>query len=429
MRQLEFNFTGDAGCGPEVAPWKYRFEKNALVEELEGIRYVYGLWESLFGCWVVDPTTQSSREIIPIWRHLNQNGIWRDQQDVRFPFSQMHGEPVSSRWRYEANAAFAGFFSGIPKVMRTLVGSFEQFQWLGLDLMWNEPRLAPFLDDELFNDREQFVFSCCALADATERSRTWRREFATALMTEQRAGLLGRLADLPCSKATLRTIYKLGPTPCSREVYQGLINLVNDDPTSKVLRHAEQIPPEVISVLERLPQELLQTNIINILLKDLDLTSDVTESTGERLDNFVDRLAGYFAVAPPKLKTAMTESLRRVRDLEQLFAYLEKWENRLIEVIDFPPSPVQTLDNLTPLTSAAAMREEARQMQSCLSDLIPYVLQEKAYFFHWEGSVSATVMLVNTPDEGWQLYEALGAGNEPVSEGTERGICWSFSAR
>ena len=418
MRQLEFNLTPRAEHDGEAAPWRYRFTKNALVEELDGNRHVYGLWESLFGCWIVDPVTRRSYEIIPTWRPLNQNGVWRDQREIRFHAAPVYRGTFSPRWRYEANAAFAGYFTGIPQVTRSLVASFDHLQWLGLDLIWKECRFAPFLDDELFNEREQFFFSCCALADATMQSRAWRHEFVTALMTEKRPGLLGRLSRLPCSKATLRAIYKLGRTPCSKEAYQGLINFVNEHPSSKVFRHADQIPPGIISLLERLPRELLQTNIVNILLRDLDLVSGVAESVGKRLQESIDHLTGFFAVAPTKLKKAMADSLRRVRDVDQLFSYLDRWENRLIEVIEFPPSPVRTFENLIPLSSAAAVREEGRLMQNCLADLIPYVLQERVYFFHLDGAVPGTVVLVNTPDLGWRFSEALGVGNEPLPEQT-----------
>ena len=95
----------------------------------------------------------------------------------------------------------------------------------------------------------------------------------------------------------------------------------------------------------------------------------------------MDHLTGFFAVAPTKLKKAMADSLRRVRDVDQLFSYLDRWENRLIEVIEFPPSPVPTFENLVPLSSAAAGREEGRLMQNCLADLSPYVLQERVDFF------------------------------------------------
>ena len=427
MRQLELNLTPRAERDHDAAPWKYRFTKNALVEEVDGIRHVYGLWETLFGCWIVNPVTGRSREIIPTWQPLNQNGIWRDQREIRFHAAPLYRGEFSPRWRYEANAAFAGYFSGIPQVARSLVASFEHLQWLGLDLIWKEPQFAPFLDDELFNEREQFIFSCCALADATVQSRAWRHEFVSALMSEKRAALLGFLSCLPCSKATLRAIYKLGPTPCSKEVYQGLINLVHYNPTSKIFRHANQISPGIINVIERLPRELLQKNIINILLRDLDFVSGVAENFEEKLEASVERLAGFFAVVPKKLKTAMIDSLRQVRDVEQFFSYLDRWENRLIEVIEFPSSPVRTFENLVPLSSAAAIREEGRQMQNCLADLIPYVLQERAYFFHWDGAVPATVMLVNSPDQGWMFSEAPGVGNEPIPEKTENWIFCNFS--
>ena len=53
-----------------------------------------------------------------------------------------------------------------------------------------------------------------------------------------------------------------------------------------------------------------------------------------------------------------------------------------------------------------------------VTDLIPYVLQERVYFFHLDGAVPGTVVLVNTPDLGWRFSEALGVGNEPLPEQT-----------
>lgn len=420
MRQLEFKLTQHAERERVSNPWKYRFAENALIEELDDRRIVYGLWESLFGCWIVDPVSRRSGEVVPTWRPLNKNGIWRDQWDVRFPAAHAYRSVVSPRWRYEANAAFAGYFAGIPQVARTLVASFEHFQWLGLDLIWQEPRFASFLDDELFNDREQFIFSCCALADATEQSRAWRHEFLTALMTESRTGLLGRLSGLPCSKATIRALYKLGPSPCSKDVYRGLINFLNDHPSSKAFCHADQISPGVINLLEKLPRELLQTNITTILLRDLDLIAGDAKSVEESLAMPIDYIFDLFSVAPMKLKAAMTDSLRQIRGLEQLCNYMYRWETPLIEAIEFPPPPVQGFGKLlVPLSSAAAMREEGRQMQNCLADLIPYVLQGRTYFFHWDDIFPATVMLENTPEDGWRFYSALGVENEPLPKQAE----------
>ena len=98
MRQLELNLNPQAEHDSGGSPWKYRFTDNALVEELNAKRIVYGLWESFFGCWIVDPVSRRSREIIPTWQPLNENGIWRDQWDVRFPVAHAYRSAVSPRW-------------------------------------------------------------------------------------------------------------------------------------------------------------------------------------------------------------------------------------------------------------------------------------------------------------------------------------------
>ncbi len=83
MRQLELNLTPRSEHRASVDPWRYRFTDNALIEEWGGRRIVYGLWEKLFGCWIVDTNNYRSREIVPTWRPLNRNGVWRDQAEIR----------------------------------------------------------------------------------------------------------------------------------------------------------------------------------------------------------------------------------------------------------------------------------------------------------------------------------------------------------
>ena len=159
MTQLEMSLTSDVENAAEGEAWNYRFTKEALVEEIESKRIIYGLWDKLFGCWVVDPATFRWCEIIPTWKPLSRNGVWRDQRDIRFLTDNEHRRPHSSRWRYTANAVFAGYFSGIPQRVRSVVAAMEHHQWLALDLIWQEPRFAQFLDEEIFNETQQYVFA------------------------------------------------------------------------------------------------------------------------------------------------------------------------------------------------------------------------------------------------------------------------------
>ena len=110
MRELEFNLTPRAEHHGSIEPWAYRFEKGTLLEEINSRRYVYGLWDNFFGCWEIDTETNTSREIIPTWEPLNSTGVWRDHLEIRFENVPSITWLLSPKWRYEANAAFAGLF-------------------------------------------------------------------------------------------------------------------------------------------------------------------------------------------------------------------------------------------------------------------------------------------------------------------------------
>ena len=108
--QLELNLTPRGGNCASIETWKYRFTKSAMVEELGSTRYIYGLWDKLFGCWKVDTRTSRPCEIIPTWPPLNLNGVWRDHYEIRATGVRELSKALPPRWRYEANAAFAGLF-------------------------------------------------------------------------------------------------------------------------------------------------------------------------------------------------------------------------------------------------------------------------------------------------------------------------------
>ena len=213
MNQLEFKLTQRNGHRSSPVYWRYRFAKDGLVEELGNTRYVYGLWHRLFGCWQVNTETGASREIIPTWEILHSNGIWADPVEVRFPEDNVRAERFSEKWRFEANAAFAGFFSDIPQRFRCVVGSLGCHQWLALDLIWQCPEFARFLDQELFEASEQYVFACFALAKAQRLPRSGRMSFARSLMHRKRYEFLSEITGIRCTKATLRVLNKLGSAP------------------------------------------------------------------------------------------------------------------------------------------------------------------------------------------------------------------------
>lgn len=420
MRQLELDFQLQKGpTGPSEA-WAYRFSREALVEENGAQRVVYGLWETLFGCWVVNTKTGRSVEWVPTWRPLNENGVWRDQGQVRLADSLARPDQYSPRWRYQANAAFAGYFSGIPGRFRTVVAALAHHQWLGLDLIWQDPRFADFLDGEQFNDTEQYVYACFELANAAKLSRAQRRAFAATLLETKRTEVLSKLVGRPATKATLRALYKLGDKPLSGAVYRSVIGWMDQPEAAKAFGHVDRIELASIEALTILPKVFLTPNMIRMILlepegAEVEILINLTVGPGGTV---LSSLADMFTKAPTNLQERARASLSRVVNFEQFLRWVGKWEDRLSESLKFPPVPIEPANQLVPLTSSAAMRAEGRTMGNCVGDLVSEVINDQRYFYHWDGPDPATVMIENQPGRGWIFADALGPDNEPLTPQT-----------
>ncbi len=413
MQQLELNLRSTDGNRCFVNHWTYRFAKNAMIEELGKTRHIYGLWEGLFGCWEVDIETNKSREIIPTWIILNPNGVWRDNQEFRFPASLSLSTPNSAKWRYQANAAFAGFLSGIPQRIRTVAAGCGQYQWLALDLIWQRPGFAQFLDEELFSECHQFLFCCFSLARADLLSRKKRSELTDKLMSCKRLEVLSELSGVTCTKQTLRAIYKLGDQPADHDVYQTIIKFVAHPDAAKTLSHVTTIDPLAITFLSFLPDELLLPNIIRAFLDDPEAaTADAP---------FI-LLANIYTQAPFELKARARDGLNKVQSYDQFRVWAFKWEETFSEILNFPPPPIKGHGRLRPITSANEMRKESLAMQNCLDSCIPEILAGFNYYFHWDGEERATIGLEKYAKSGWSYDMALGFDNQSLTYETETQI-------
>ncbi len=129
-------------------------------------------------------------------------------------------------------------------------------------------------------------------------------------------------------------------------------------------------------------------------------------------------LGGLLDGAGPEWRRRTLDSLKRVRTLDDLLSWGERWEHRLTEAVSFPSPPIEACEHLAPLSTAGAMRREAREMRNCLDAMVSDVLEGSTYFFHWDGGEPATVMLERDPGIGWRFHEALGFDNQPVGRET-----------
>jgi hypothetical protein len=408
MEQLELDFHSPNDPRPIPWTWAYKLTADALVEELGDRRFLFGLWNRLFGCWAIDPDTGRASEFVPSWPVLGRSGIWLTPEETSISRGFGVGcRMMSPQWHFEAKAACAAFFSSIPNRVRTLVGCFGQYQWLALDLIWQKPGFARFLDEEISQGREQYVFACFALADAVRLRRSERQELAEAIMYQKRAQLIGQLSGEECSGAMLKALNKLGDEPQDASVYASLIRSMADPRMAKVISHAEEIVPETLT-LTSFPQEI-----------SVPVMAWMASNPGFGREH-IGFLRDLFESLPEEDQSRVVQSLGHVETHEDFWEWAEKWEEHLFHITPFQSPPIQGGQALQPLRTPQAMRREAREMGNCLDALIEAVSNGERYFFHWAGSVPATVELRRDENSMWVAGEAFGRDNSELDQKTRR---------
>lgn len=423
MRQLELNL----GCTEDIKgpsePWKFRFTRLSLVEEIGNTRYVYGLWSQFFGFWKIDLANNVSKEFIPTWRLFDDKGIWLSQAETRKVSNICSGNGLASKWLYEADAAFAGLFSDIPRQIRSVVTPMGRHQGLALDLIWHEPELAPFIDEEYFNGTEQYVFACLALSSTADLNRSDRKDLARQILRSKRSELISRLAGQPCDQSAINVLYKFKGDLERPAVYKALLDLMGNPETAKILRHATKVTPQLVKILLEMPSSLqhsiLGPFILRALVKDIDELGIFESWLSNNGNNRLCIIIGILEVSSETFLSQVLNSLGEIRSLDDVIWWTKRWFIRLMSRYKFPSPPFPQSENLVPITSAEDIVEEARAMNNCLDTLIGDVLAGHTFFYRWNGAERATVMLNSVPDFGWMPTEALGLSNRPVASSTE----------
>ncbi len=175
MEQLTLAF--DRSAGPALRP-RYRACRDGLIEDLGDVRYVYGFWGRLFGCWRIDAATGRSRVVLPGHPVIGARGI-AAAAVATFTHPVLGAQvPMDGESRYRANAAFAGYFAEIPSRIRCIVAPMGRYQWAALDLIRLESDFARFAEDALSQGRGHYLYACLALADLASKGRAARAAFA-----------------------------------------------------------------------------------------------------------------------------------------------------------------------------------------------------------------------------------------------------------
>ena len=386
--------------------WRYQYSPKNLVEEVEGLRYVYGSWDHLFGCWQNEAEGRPAREVIPHWSVMDEGGVWRTCDisfRMRFPKTNVRR---SRKWHRQERAAFIAYLSSIPRPIRSLVAPFGPYSWLLLDMIWQVPEFAKFLDQEIRANYGQFVVAVLVLSGASRLSRSRRKDLAGEIMSAKRKKLINSLISVPEGGRVLKVLNRLGDYHHEPEFYFELASVMHCPKRSHLLSHEKSPTWEFVFGLKRLPDELLVPPMIRVL-------------EARRLQSYsqLRNLINFLEVAPTHIRSRIVDAIRNVGTPEEARRMVRRWEEKLLEFISFPEAPLSPHNHLTPLSTPDAMRQEAHSMQNCLSQMVGDVVSGGVFYYHWEGPERATVRIRNTNPKGggqWIFAGAAGARNRKL---------------
>lgn len=340
MEQLELKLA-DQNRRLSSLEWQYRYSGESLVETVNRQRLIYGHWDHLFGCWQSRPN-ENPKETVPNWPIFTVNGTWCDPIDqicTRFNCSQY---VFTSKWHRQANAAFAAYFSSIPRPYRSLVGPLGKFQWLALDLIWQCEEFARHLDQELLQNNGHFVCAMFVIADAFNMTRSRRAEFARELLSKNRTDLVRTYTGSDQARSLEKIISSPGNDTQSSEYYSTLVEVMKCPSKAKLVAHNAYITWEKLELLRDLPECLLSSNVLN-------LSDDDFESTDQ-----LRRISGYLKDLPNHIEQSISQSIKAGGKIENLKSRIHKWEIKLRQLVKFPGSPIASHRLLAPLDSMMA---------------------------------------------------------------------------
>ncbi|MBI78968.1 MAG: hypothetical protein CMQ51_00915 [Gammaproteobacteria bacterium] len=399
----------------KAVPWRYQYSDKSLVEEVHDTRYIYGNWDHLFGCWKQETNSKQPTEIIPHWLLIDENGVWvQSDEAFQLKFPKI-GARQSTKWKHQERAAFIAYISSIPRSIRSLVAPFGQYSWILLDMIWQMPKFKKFLDQEIRINHGQYIVAVLALAKVRDITRGARRQIALDIMQTKRKLVIDSLVTSSKTSMFIKFLPKFGSNYYEPQVYEDVLNALVRPGIVRAISELQGGKPEILSVLMCLPEEFMVPAVVRMI-------------NSEKWGYYASlrNLVALMRLTPKSIQTRVFDALRSIRTSEEAQTMVSRWEQALIEKIHFPKPPLKAHRQLKPITSAAEMKKEGREMNNCLADLVTEVITKNKYYYRWEGPERATVCVMmvgfgenrhltsNTAGD-WIFSHAAGVKNAELS--------------
>lgn len=403
---------------------RFTLTDAGLVENVGSYKMLYGNWRSGFGAWRLGTDGGRDVEFIPDWSPFpnypvdNPRDVFDEDEALFNSYYSDPGwwnegeypEPSLARDDAETLASYMGSFPGETLHLAT---AFQPMTWHLLDVINLFPPFEAFATAVYRAGHMGFLTSMLALSGYALEDRRRRRDIAEQIAYCPRPMLISLFTPHTGTPQAIRALQKLvfGETLNTLHM-EALFRCLANPRKAALIAHAASIHPEALNALQWLPDFVTLPNLAFLL--ESDAGAQVIWLLVMRASTLV-RMRG-------KGHEWLRNAVAALRANDDFVEKAIRWKHLALLGAVLPPPPLQASGMLVPLSTAAAMQREGREMASCLGDasMIEGVVAGDTYLYSWLGSERVTVSLRRTGEE-WKIEKILAARNRiPRGETLER---------
>jgi len=334
---------------------------------------------------------------------------------------------------YGRRQAFAALRATVPPHIVGMVERFQSHQWNLIELLAGKPEALDLL---AVNPALAYCLANC------DQFRRWTGASPAAhagFVTDRRQRDILSWLGFPASEALARIFRKILPEAITPSGARMLRHALRSEPRIlKLLAHRPVINAGVLALvtnLKLLPavsplllgevgaekEEAAHPQTADLILDVMSMLWDLGrpsavprfESIGA-VRRYHDRLVGEHRQIMEELDRRRREAAaaRPRKDRKKPAKRLE----------DFPPPPLPGTEDIVPLTSAAALREEGGEQQNCVGSYARRVRSGRIYVYKVLRPERATLAIARGARGSWKLADLKAARNHSVTAATKAAI-------
>jgi hypothetical protein len=228
-----------------------------------------------------------------------------------------------------------------------------------------------------------------------------RLSFFRELATKSRTELLTRLSGIDVQTGTLRLLAKTEYESFDQGDWHALLISCSKQKLRRELHQLERVSPVLVRQLGATPELVRRIAILNVLN-----TLAVSREHWDQLEHSLSE-------APESVRKSLVQHAKKVHSVGSFWDYFFECTQSAWKRFDLPAS-FFTSRLLQPLATTKAMKDEGLKMRNCMAQKVVEARTGRMAYFHWNGTVPASVQL--THRKGWTVGPIRAAGNKRARE-------------